>query len=159
MTTLGNREILKLEKIAFLSSRKVPPAAVMASYDWATRMCAEGTCVIGGFQSALERDVLKILLKGGLQPIVMVLARSMWRTVPTAYRAAIDAGRLLVVSPVAQTIRRVSRDSAIIRNRFVLANCSHAVFAAIDSQGSLAHLLAEFPALPHGVLANDRRSV
>ena len=66
MTTLGNREILKLEKIAFLSSRKVPPAAVMASYDWATRMCAEGTCVIGGFQSALERDVLKILLKGGI---------------------------------------------------------------------------------------------
>ena len=38
MTTLGNPEILKLEKVGFLSSRKVPPAAVMKCYDWATEM-------------------------------------------------------------------------------------------------------------------------
>lgn len=122
-------------------------------------MCVEGTCVIGGFQSALERDVLKILLKRGSQPVVMALARAMWRTVPTVYRMAIDAGRLLVVSPVAQTIHRVSRNSAFIRNRIVLANATHAVFATVDPDGSLARLLPGFPNLPYDVLADGTRAV
>ena len=77
MTTLGNPEILKLEKVAFLSSRKVPPAAVMKCYDWATEMRDQGVCVMGGFQSPLERDVLTLLLQGK-QPVIWVLARKLW---------------------------------------------------------------------------------
>ena len=72
---LGNAALMERPKIAFLSSRKVAPAAVMRCYDWATGMRGGGSvgcfalpdgggtpslpCVIGGFQSALERDVLK----------------------------------------------------------------------------------------------------
>jgi len=56
------------EKVAFLSSRKVPTAAVMLSLDWAAKVRDAGICVIGGFQSALEKDVLRVLLKEGSQP-------------------------------------------------------------------------------------------
>ena len=45
-------------------------------------------CMVGGFQSALERDVLKLLLPDGGPPIVMVWARGMWRSVPVEYRAS-----------------------------------------------------------------------
>ena len=38
ITTLGDVSILDLPKVGFLSSRKVPPAAVMKCSDWATEM-------------------------------------------------------------------------------------------------------------------------
>ena len=144
MTTLGNPEILKLEKVAFLSSRKVPPAAVMKCYDWATEMRDKGVCVMGGFQSPLERDVLTLLLQGK-QPVIWVLARKLWtpRGVPKAYRAAIEEGRLLIVSPVAQSIRRVDAQSAAVRNRFILETAQRITFAALDPGGSLVRLLGD----------------
>lgn len=157
-STLGNVDILKREKAAFLSSRKVPPQAVIACYDWAAKVRDAGLCVIGGFQSALERDVLKILLKGA-QPVVMVLARKMWRVVPMEYREAINAGRLLVVSPVSQKVSRVSEESAAIRNRFILEHCTSAMFASLDPGGSLGQLLCDFPELPHTVIADVRFDV
>jgi len=152
MTSIGNMALWNLEKTAFLSSRKVPPEAVTASCDWAAKARDGGTCVIGGFQSALEREVLKILLKGR-QPIVMALARGMWSTVPPEFRDAINEGRLLAVSPVAQGATRASEASAASRNRFVLANCVSATFAAVSPGGSLERLLGEFPSLPVTVLA------
>jgi len=147
LVMVGNKSLLEREKVAFLSSRRVPPEVVMKSYDWAARMRDAGVCVIGGFQSALEKDVLRVLLKRGTQPVVMVLARKMWRVVPEEYRAAIDAGRLLVVSPVSQSVNRVSEATSLVRNRFVLQNCASAVFASVDPNGSLSRLLAEFPEL------------
>ncbi len=156
---LGNAALMALPKVAFLSSRKVAPAAVMRCYDWATGMRGGGSagrlappCVVGGFQSALERDVLKLLLPEGGPPIVMVLARGMWRSVPVEYREAINAGRMLVVSPFSQGVVRVSKETAERRNAFVLDHCAEAVFASLDPDGSLARLVAARPKLRYQVL-------
>ena len=143
MQSVGNLALLDLPKVAFLSSRRVPPAAVMRAYDGANKMGESGVCVMGGFQSALERDVLKLLLSYGKSPIVMALARSMWRTVPKEFRSRIDEGRMLVVSPVSQKINRVSKESAEKRNAWILDHCAEAVFASLDPVGSLARLVAE----------------
>ncbi len=166
---LGNAALMERPKVAFLSSRRVAPAAVMRCYDWATAMCGGGGgatvlpvaatsattpagCVIGGFQSALERDVLKLLLPVGGPSIVMVLARGMWRIVPMEYREAINSGRMLVVSPFSQGVIRVSRETAEKRNAFVLDHCDEAVFASLDPDGSLARLVAARPNLRYKVL-------
>lgn len=104
---LGNKALLNCEKIGFLVSRRVPPEAVMRCLDWATRMRDEGVCVMSGFQSPLEKEVLNILLKG-TSPLILVLARRMWdeRHIPALFRKPLADGRLLVVSPVSQSIRR-----------------------------------------------------
>ena len=168
---LGNAALMERPKVAFLSSRRVAPAAVMRCYDWATGMRGGGSagrlappgdgghagrvtlpCVVGGFQSALERDVLKLLLPDGGPPIVMVLARGMWRSVPTEYREAINAGRMLVVSPFSQGVVRVSKETAEKRNGWILDNCDEAVFASLDPNGSLARLVAARPNLRYRVL-------
>ena len=176
---LGNAALMELPKIAFLSSRRVAPAAVMRCYDWATEMrggvrgapalpsggrlgevaLQSGSagrlvlpCVIGGFQSALERDVLKLLLPAGAPSIVMVLARGMWRNVPMEYREAINSGRMLVVSTFTQGVVRVSKETAAKRNAFVLDHCDEAVFASLDPNGSLARLVATRPNLRYKVL-------
>ena len=167
---LGNAALMERPKVAFLSSRRVAPAAVMRCYDWATGMRGGGSagrlappgdgghagrvtlpCVVGGFQSALERDVLKLLLPDGGPPIVMVLARGMWRSVPTEYREAINAGRMLVVSSFSQGVVRVSKETAEKRNAFVLDHCDEAVFASLDPDGSLARLVAARPNLRYQV--------
>ena len=170
---LGNAALMQRPKVAFLSSRKVAPAAVMRCYDWATGMRGGGgtpggsagrlappdgggtpslPCVVGGFQSALERDVLKLLLPDGGPPIVMVLARGMWRSVPVEYREAINAGRMLVVSPFSQGVVRVSKETAEKRNGWILDNCDEAVFASLDPNGSLARLVAARSNLRYQVL-------
>ena len=161
---LGNAALMERPKVAFLSSRRVAPAAVMRCYDWATRMRGGGgspggsagrlapPCVVGGFQSALERDVLKLLLPAGGPSIVMVLARGMWRSVPVEYREAINAGRMLVVSPFSQGVVRVSKETAEKRNGWILDHCDEAVFASLDPNGSLARLVAARPNLRYQVL-------
>ena len=153
--TLGEASILDLPKVGFLSSRKVPPAAVMKCYDWATEMRDKGVCVMGGFQSPLERDVLMFLLQGK-QPVVWVLAHKLWteRSIPKPYRELIAAGRLLVVSPVAQTVARVDARTATIRNRYILEHSEKVVFAAIDPNGALSRLIGEYPDLQWQVLAS-----
>ena len=173
---IGNAALMERPKVAFLSSRRVAPAAVMRCYDWATGMRGGGgtpggsagrlappgdgghagrvtlPCVVGGFQSALERDVLKLLLPEGGPPIVMVLARGMWRSVPVEYREAINAGRMLVVSPFSQGVVRVSKETAEKRNGWILDHCDEAVFASLAPNGSLARLVTARPNLLFQVL-------
>ena len=72
---------------------------------------------------------------------MMVLARGMWRSVPMEYREAINAGRMLVVSPFSQGVVRGSKETAEKRNGWILDNCDEAVFASLDPNGSLARLV------------------
>ena len=60
MEHLGNRELLKQPKTAFLASGTIAPDVVLRCYDWATGE-HEG-CVVSGFSSRLEQDVLHFLL-------------------------------------------------------------------------------------------------
>ena len=145
---------MTMPKVGLLSSRKVPSAVVTKCYDRTMEMRDKGVCVMGGFQSPLERDVLMFLLKGK-QPVIWVLAHKLWteKNIPKAYREPVAAGRLLVVSPVTQTAARVDARTAAIRNRYILEHSDKVVFAAIDSAGALARLVGDYPDLKYQVLA------
>jgi len=73
---LGNRELLKQKKTAFLCSRTIPASAILKCYDWAIAQREAGNCIISGFHSQLEKDVFHFLLKGN-QPIIIALARGL----------------------------------------------------------------------------------
>ena len=76
---IGNAAILDCpDKVAFLSSRRISPADVLKCYEWAEKVRNTEQCVISGFQSPLEKDVLKFLLRGKA-PVILVLARSLWK--------------------------------------------------------------------------------
>lgn len=140
---IGNAALLGLpDKVAFLSSRRISAADVLKCYEWAEKIRDTETCVISGFQSPLEKDVLKFLLRGKV-PIILVLARSLWKTVPEELRDPVGLGRLLIVSPVSAT--RASAATATARNRWILANCTSLVLGALDPGGNLAGLVATFP--------------
>ena len=140
---IGNVALLDHpDKVAFLSSRRISPADVLKCYEWAEKVRDTERCVISGFQSPLEKDVLKFLLRGKV-PVILVLARSLWKTVPEELREPVGQGRLLIVSPVAAA--RASAATAAARNRWILANCTSLVLGSLDPGGSLARLVATFP--------------
>ena len=137
---IGNASLLDLpDKVAFLASRRVAPQDVMRCYDWATDVRDKGQCIMSGFQSALEKDVLRFLLRSKA-PIILVLARRLWRKIPEELRAPINEGRLLLVSPVSAP--RASASTATTRNRWILAHATSVVYGSLDPHGTLVNKFA-----------------
>lgn len=116
----GNKDLLKLPKTAFLASNTISSETVLRCYDWATEMCHQGRCVVSGFSSKLEKDVLHFLLKGN-SPIVVVLARRMYAKMPIEWEAAIAKGQMLLVANCQAA--RQSRQTAQMRNRYIASIC------------------------------------
>jgi len=138
---LGNKALLDVPKTAFLASNNYGSKDVLRCYDWATEMRDRGECVVSGFSSPLEQDILPFLLKG-TQPIIIVLARRMYQQCPPKWQAALDADRLLIVS-VSQSPRQ-SKATALARNRYILELCDKAVLVGINKTSSLYELKQTF---------------
>jgi predicted Rossmann fold nucleotide-binding protein DprA/Smf involved in DNA uptake len=129
--------------IAFLCSKETPGSTILKALDQAAAWRDSGRCVISGFHSPLERECLDILLRGQ-QPIVMVLARSMPKLrLPPAQRKALEAGRLVVLSPFAASEARATAELARQRNRVVAALAERVVFGFVSPGGNLAALRDE----------------
>ncbi len=131
---LGNEELLKLQKTAFLASSTISTETVLKVYDWATDMRSRGECVISGFSSKLEQDVLHFLLKGS-QPIILVLARRMYKVIPQELQEALAQNRLLIVSITHAT--RQSKDTAMVRNKWLCETADRILFVGVTEQSSL----------------------
>ena len=140
MNYLGNKEILKQHKVAFFCSQKCPSHLILKSYDWAIEQRDKGVCIISGFHSKIEKDVLDFLLKG-TQPIIMVLARNMKKRFPAEQRKAIDENRLLVISPFDDKVTQNSKESCYKRNEVILEIADEVVVAFASKNGKLEKLL------------------
>ena len=136
----GNIELLQLPKAAFLSSRKISPQSVMACYDWATQQRSAGRCVISGFHSQIEKDVLHFLLKG-TQPVILVLGRTLYKNLPDELIKPLEEERLLIVSVVSTP--RQSEETAMRRNQYIIENADEVVFGSLDVTGNLYPLYEE----------------
>ena len=141
LTTLGNLSLLALPKTALFCSAKAPGAAILRTYDAARCMRDDGIPVISGFHSPIEKECLRILLRGK-QPIILCPARAIEAMrIPTECRAAFDAGRLLFLSPFIQKPRRVTKDSAFDRNKLVAALADEAYIAHISPGGQISQIV------------------
>lgn len=140
VSQLGNAAILDFPLTAFLCSRKVPAEAVLRCYDWAIAQRDAGQCVISGFHSPLEKDVLRYLLKGR-QPVVLALARGMKQQWEPALQKALDDERLLIISPFTEKTRRASADTAAVRNDMMIQLAGRVVVGYADPAGMLARRL------------------
>ena len=142
--TYGNRELLTLYKIAFLCSRNCPASVVTKSCDWARAQRATGSCVISGFHSRIEKDVLHHLLLGR-RPIILALARGMMKRLEPELQAALDAERLLIVTRYADSVTHACEDSCFQRNRLMMELADETVIAYASPGGKLERLYRERP--------------
>lgn len=103
------------------SSRKVPSGIILKCYDWAIEQRDKNICVMSGFHSKIEKDVFHFLAKGK-QPIIIVLARSMYKNVPVDFKVLLKQNRLLIISPFDPEVKRVTEETAEIRNKYIIEN-------------------------------------
>ena len=132
-------ELLTLPKTAFLASGTIAPDVVLRCYDWATGE-HEG-CVVSGFSSRLEQDVLHFLLKAKV-PVIMVLARRLYKEIPEELKVPLEQGRLLIISTTAAL--RQSRTTALARNRYICEMADHIMMVGVTEDSSLYGLQKEF---------------
>ena len=140
--TLGNQELLKLNKTAFLCSRKVPASVVLKCYDWAIAQREKGNCIISGFHSQLEKDVLYYLLKG-TQPIIIALARGLKEKLEPEFQKPMGQGRLLIITPFVKEIKRVNEQTAAKRNKMMIDLAESITVGYASEGGNLAEVLKE----------------
>lgn len=139
MEYLGNTELLTMQKTAFLASSTIAPDVVLRCYDWATGE-HEG-CVVSGFSSKLEQDVLHFLLRAKV-PVIMVLARRLYKEIPEELKVPLEQGRLLIVSTTAAV--RQSRPTALARNRYICEMADRIMMVGVTDGSSLYGLQEEF---------------
>lgn len=96
---IGNKQILEQYKIAFLCSRKCPAEIILKSYDWAIEQREKGICVVSGFHSKIENDVLHYLLKGN-QPIILALARGLKKKTRASITRSLKQKQTLAYFPI-----------------------------------------------------------
>ena len=118
---LGNKQLLNLHKIGFIASRHASTLDVIPTLDWAVEISkSTDVAVVSGFQSPLEKDVLKFFLHG-VCPIIIILARGMYRKLPEALQTPMDQQRLLIISNESDNTTRVSEITAHKRNEYVIS--------------------------------------
>jgi len=144
LTALGNIDLLALLKTALFCSARCPGSAILAAYDQAAIWRDSGRCIISGFHSPVERECLRILLRGK-QPIIICPARALPKRIPSEWRQPLADGRLLILSAFPDTETRVTAALAHRRNEIVAALADEAYFAHITPGGN-TDLLAKMVA-------------
>jgi predicted Rossmann fold nucleotide-binding protein DprA/Smf involved in DNA uptake len=127
---IGNEGILKLpDKLAIFCSRRCPGTTVRKVYDLAYSLRAENRTIIGGFQTPMEKECLRVFLNSS-QNIIFCPARSIEEMrIPKALRAPLENGRILLLAAFHRSITRASAETAESRNRFAAGLADEILFA------------------------------
>lgn len=119
---VGDAAILDRSRVALFCSVKCPGALILETYDLAKRFRQEEVTVISGFHSPMEQECLRILLRSP-HPTIWCLARGLYHRLPSEpvdCQSAVADGRLVIVTPYADTVRRITTETATFRNRLVV---------------------------------------
>jgi len=147
---IGDQQILQRPLLALFVTTRCPGDVILRVYDAARSLRDAGIPIISGFHTPMEKECLDLLLRG-TQPVVVCPARSLQgMRVPSAWKRAILAGRLLLLSPFPEWHRRNTAELAALRNEFV-AEVAEEIFIAHAPPGSKTE------ALCRELLAQGRR--
>ncbi len=121
---------------ALFCSKKCPGELILKTHDLAQRFKERGIPTIGGYHSPIEKECLRVLLRG-VQPILLCPARSIENMrLKSAWKDAFAKERLLILSPFESRYDRQTVALANRRNAFVaaLADKIYIAHAAEDSK-------------------------
>jgi len=138
---VGEGSLLTRRKLALICSRTCPGHVILKTYDFARLVRDSGIAIVSGFHSPIEKDCLPILLRGPGPLIIVQAHRLSTSRLPRPWQKAIDAGRLLLLSPFNEKDKRVTAQLAAERNRFVAA-ISDEVLIPYAAPGSKTEALA-----------------
>lgn len=113
---------------------------MLKCYDWAIEQREQGNCVISGFHSQIEKDVLHYLLKGK-QPIIVVLARGLKDKLEPEFKKPLEQGRMLIATPFDKSVKRVGKHTSETRNKLMTTLADQIAIGYASPGGQLEELL------------------
>ncbi len=133
VAAIGDADLLNRPKTGLLCSRKCPADIILDAYDrfkaWATD---PETTVISGFHSPVEKECLRLLLKGNASIILCPARQIETMQISTDWQHSLDEGRMLIISPF--TEKRADTRTIDRRNRFV-ADLSDSLYIPYATPG------------------------
>jgi len=64
LSAWGDVGILARRKLAIIGSLRCPASVILATHDLARTLVTDGEAVVGGFHSPVEKECLRLLLRG-----------------------------------------------------------------------------------------------
>ncbi len=132
---------------ALFCSGKCPAQIILKAHELAQQFRESGVPTIGGYHSPVERECLRVLLRGS-QPIILCPARSIENMRPRPeWKGALAEGRLLILSIFDSKHRRSTAALASQRNAFVAALADKICIAHASEGGKtlqFAHQVLEW---------------
>ncbi len=114
----------------------------------------EGRCVLSGNHSRIEKEVVHFLLKGK-QPMIIAMERGLEKRMDSRFEEAVERDRLLILLPFPDAVKRVTRETARVRND-VMAELADEIFVAFaDPMGDLDILVEMMVAIGKPVFTFD----
>lgn len=143
LSGVGNAALLHAPLLGLCCSRGCPGNVVIDTIEQVPGWVAQGRVLVGGFHAPLEQQVLLSLLRRG-GSAVKLLARGMadYRP-PPEEREPLGAGRLLVATAFPAEVRRITRKTALVRNRQVIALATELLVPFVADGSPLAALVEE----------------
>lgn len=136
---------MTLSALALLCSVRAPAGILLAVHDLAQAWRHSDVVIISGFHSPVEQEAFTILLRGPGR-LVWVPARSRPTRLRPDVRAALDAGRLTIETPFGENIRRPTRETTALRNRYVCERADAILIAYARPESSTESLARELTA-------------
>jgi len=144
---VGNTDLLSEPLLGLIASRECPGHVLLETLARVPEWVKAGRVIVSGFHSPLEQQVLRSALRRKGR-VVKVLARGFGEKCAD-YRPAADereplmAGRMLVITACPPEVHRITRKTALARNRLVLALATEIVAPHVATGSPLANLLKE----------------
>ena len=136
----GEISLLDRQLNAILCSKACPGEKIIEAIDLAQRWRVENRAVISGFHTPVEKECLRIFLRGP-QRIVICPARGLDPfQLPAEWQAKFERDELLIISPFDSSIRRPTRQTAEIRNKLVVDVATDVTIIYASRGGQLEQL-------------------
>jgi predicted Rossmann fold nucleotide-binding protein DprA/Smf involved in DNA uptake len=141
----GNASLLDSQLNALLCSKACPGDKIIEAIDFAQRWRAENRAVISGFHTPVEKECLRIFLRGP-QHIVICPARGLDPfLLPAEWQQKFKRGEILIISPFDSSVRRPTKETAELRTRLVLSFARSKTVIHAQPGGLIRRILEEMP--------------
>ena len=121
----------------------MPVSIILKCYDWAIGQRNGNGCIISGFHSQIEKDVLHYLLKG-TQPAIVALARGLKKRLEPEFAKALSTNRLLIVTLFNESVRHASQETANKRNELMVQLADEIFVAYAQPGGNVERLVMKW---------------
>lgn len=136
----GDASLLDFQLNALLCSKACPGDKIIEAIDLAQRWRAENRAVISAFHTPVEKECLRIFLRGP-QHIVICPARGIDPfQLPGDWQTKYQCGELIIVSPFDSSVRRPTKETAEVRNRLVVDLATNVTIIHASPGGFLQRL-------------------